>query len=141
MHDDTDCFVFSQPAHHKYASCRRAKVDGAESAVGAAQSRCLIEMTDKHDGTACPLRHLTDRLHHLTNFICPVHIDPLSEVALQRVEDQKPGIALHDGFFDTAVQQMQGFFILADIDDPVLIGVRFGKAGLTVSSSPSFAVW
>ena len=25
---------------------------------------------------------------------------------------------------------MQGFFILADIDDPVLIGVRFGKAGL-----------
>ena len=25
---------------------------------------------------------------------------------------------------------MQGFFILADINDPVLIGVRFGKAGL-----------
>jgi len=88
------------------------------------------EPTVRIAGTACPLCDLTDGFHHLTDFVGAVHINLLSEIPLQRIEDQELCIALQDRLFNSTVQQMQRSFILTDIDDSLLIGTGFGQPRL-----------
>lgn len=119
MDGHTDILFFLHSADQQNTSCCRAEVNRAQSPVGAACTRSLVQMTNQHDGTASPLRNRRNIFQNGADLVSTVHIHLTAQVTLNRIQNQKPCAGLHNGSFDPFVQQSQRMRTFHDVQDPV----------------------